>query len=233
MQSTNITEVEFQLHTKVWANAMDTLLSTAIQLYKEKPTLRQFILDDLSIATLDIMPEKLHNADMGIFVADSTKENEVFSNLKSLSTFLANSDKARFSDLIKLFKATSVQELEQQVEETERTMQEEAAQAAQQQQAQFEAQLQADQARIEDEQAHEKELALIDRETKITLKEIDSFKFQQDQDINNNRVPDQLEIEKLRVQASLKKEELQLKREEMESKERIENKKVSSKAPSK
>jgi hypothetical protein len=84
---------------------------------------------------------------------------------------------------------------------TQEAMQQQQAQqeaAAQMQQQQLEAQRQMAIEDREDKQAHEKELKIMEHENKIILKEIDSFKFQRDQDVNNNNVPDQLEIERLR-----------------------------------
>ena len=71
-----------------------------------------------------------------------------------------------------------------------------------------------------------------DNRTKVEVAEINSFKGQMDQDSNDNGVPDQLEIEKLRAQVNfndkkvdLENRKLDIKEKEVQSKETMEDKK--------
>jgi hypothetical protein len=50
----------------------------------------------------------------------------------------------------------------------------------------------------------------MDNQTKITVAEIGSFKFNEDQDSNDNGIPDQLEIEKLRMSSKHNERKLSL-----------------------
>ena len=48
----------------------------------------------------------------------------------------------------------------------------------------------------EDEQAHEKELALLKAETELAKAQMESERFAKAQDVNNNEIPDTLEVAK-------------------------------------
>jgi hypothetical protein len=77
----------------------------------------------------------------------------------------------------------------------------------------------------EQKRATEMEIARLESDTKIKVAEIGSFSRQMDQDVNDNNVPDQLEIEKLRVNTALKERELDIKEKELEIKKKaIQNK---------
>jgi uncharacterized membrane protein YhiD involved in acid resistance len=115
----------------------------------------------------------------------------MFDALKGMADGLLNTNRATFSDLIKMYNASSAQELQNLIEESEKRSKE---QEQQLQQQQIEANQQLQQA----QQAFELEKQQRDIDKDILIAEISSFRFQQDQDSNDNQVPDQLEIERLR-----------------------------------
>lgn len=160
-------------------------------------------MDDLSIATLQFTPDSLTNASFGVFVTDSPKEQYIFDTLQALGQSLIQNDKAKFSDIIKLLEATSTEQLKRQIIQSEKESQ-------QSEQQQFEAQLQAQQQAQLAEQEFQLEFQSREHENKILLAEIDSFKFQRDQDVNDNLVPDQLEVTKFQTDALLKSRKLDL-----------------------
>ena len=74
-----------------------------------------------------------------------------------------------------------------------------------------------------------------DNKTKVAVAEINSFRNQMDQDINNNRIPDQLEIARLKDEAQrtdakldIERDKVNVKKEEIKSKEKIEKEKIKS-----
>lgn len=115
-------------------------------------------------------------------------------------------DKAKLSDMIKMFNASSSKELEGYIIQSEKQA-EQALQQQMQQQQQAQMELQ--------QQAQDFELQKIQMEIdgKIAVAEINSFAKQMDQDINDNSVPDQLEIEKLREDVKFKTAKLKLEEE--------------------
>src|SRR5690606_16136375 len=115
-----VTEVYFQAHNKLWEEVLNSLVNTAQICYKGKSITKQFILDDLSLATLTLTPDSLSNASFGVFVTDSPKEQFIFDTLQGLSQALLQNDKAKFSDIIKMLEATSTEQLKQQIIQSEK-----------------------------------------------------------------------------------------------------------------
>lgn len=201
--SSTITQVYFQVHDKLWEKVLSNFSTILIECYKGRQATKQFVLDDLSIETLNISPETFNNSQFGIFVSNSPKDDYVFKSLEALAQPLLQNDKAKFSDIVKMLRTDSTEELESYIIQSEAK----AEQAlAQQQQAQIESnhQLQEAQHQFElEKQANE--LA-----AKIHIAEIDSFKLQQNQDVDQNNIPDQFEIGKWEEEAKLKRDKLTL-----------------------
>lgn len=188
-----VTEPYFAAHETVWEHILTSLVECARLTWKGRKIYKQFVLDDFSIATLELSPDELENAQIGVFIKSSYEENRVFKTLEQLAQALIQNDKINAKHLVKMLKATSVEELEEQMEFAQQEQQQMQAQQAQQQ---IEGQKQIQQ----EQQAFELEKQARDHANKIRLAEIDVFKFQEGLDANNNGVPDPLEIEKLKLQ---------------------------------
>ena len=92
----------------------------------------------------------------------------------------------------------------------------------QQQKSAEESQMKMEQLRKETEEAKiQQEYYKIDKdsETKITVAEINSFKNQMDQDSNDNGIPDQLEIEKLKIQVHHNQQKMDLENRKLDAAE--------------
>jgi len=159
MQSSTITEAAYFFpHFKVWERVLNALVNVTQSCWKNKSILKQFVLDDLSIQALKLSPDELKNADFGVFISNSSRDNEVFENLRGLAQPLLQNDKAKFTDIIRLLKSESIGELESQIEQSEKSS---IQQQMQEIQAQQEAQREATQAQVQLQQAeweHEKDL---------------------------------------------------------------------------
>lgn len=213
--SAAVMEIYFSTHDKLWEQILSSFVQTTTSCYKYKGTIKQFMLDDMSLQTIKISPDDFLNSDFGIFVTNSAKEEYLYETLKSLGQALVQNDKAKFSDMIRLLKSSSVEELERQIVASEK-------QFTQEQMAQQEQQLQAQAQMQQAQQEFELEMQRRDHENKIKIAEIDSFKFQMDQDVDDDGTPDQFEIEKFKIEAGLKGKKLQL--EEVKLKEGIRQK---------
>jgi hypothetical protein len=219
-----ITEPYSYLHDKNWEQILSSLLQAAQVAYKGKHVVKQYVLDDLSVSTIEISPDELADSDLGIFISNSYKDEMTFQKLEGLAQALVQNDRAKFSDLIKMLNSSSAQELESHIIQSEQK-------AEQQAQQQFEAQMQAQQAEREDENFNKER----DREVKVQVAEIQAFSRQMDLDSDDNNIPDHLEIEKFKTDASLKTRKLDL--EEFKAKNQIRQKdeelKIKRKAPAK
>lgn len=221
--SSTITEVYFQIHDKLWEKVLSNFSSILVECYKGKKITKQFVLDDLSIETLNITPETFNNSQFGIFVSNSPKDDYVFKSLANLAQPLLQNDKAKFSDIVKMLRTDSTEELESYIVESEAA----SIRAAQeQQQAQMQANQQMQQAQHDFEllkQANE-------LDAKILIAEIDSFKFQKDQDVNDNNVPDQFELDKWREDLKIKRDKLTLEEKKLKHQKEVDEQQLKIKA---
>lgn len=204
-----ITEIYFQGHNKLWEKALTSLIAATQQAWKGKSVVKQYVLDDMSLATLEMGSDGLQDCELGVFIADSGKEHEMFQALKGMADGLLNTNRATFSDLISLFEASTLAELKTEIQTSEKAANDREAQAQQSQQQSAEAMQQA-------QQAYEMEKQAREFEHEILIHQIDSYKFQKDQDSNDNGVPDPLEILKLRQEAGFKDRKLNLEEKKLE-----------------
>lgn len=200
-QSSTITELYFYAHEKLWEQALTSLIQVAQIAYKDNPAVLQYILDDLSIETLVITPEHLTNADMGVFVGNSLKEEMVFKAIQDMAMTMANAGKVKVSDLIKMLKSDSVEQLERDLKLSEQQIEQLQAQQGQ-------AETQAQQA----QQQHEWDMQTRELENKVQLAQIDSLKFVNDNDIDDNKIPDSLEVAKFIHQVNVDEKKLEIER---------------------
>lgn len=197
VQSNTLTEaVYFAPHYSSWRRILNFLLQCGVESFRGKDLTKQYVLDDLTIATLELTEDSLLEADFGVYISNYSRDNEIFSTLKELSHSFIQNDKATMSDIIKLIKATSSQELENSIvqSETDRIQREQESQKAQIQ-AQEE-QLKAQIAENDKDRKLKMDIEILKAQTTLESKKIDSFKFQQDQDKDKDGIPDQFELEK-------------------------------------
>lgn len=229
VQSATITEaVYFAIHYKIWERAMNFGLQCTVDKIKagKADFVRQYTLDDLTLASIQVTPEDVQEIEYGVFVSNFTRDNEVFETLKQLAHSFIQNDKASMADIIKIIKANSTQELEEQIRISEQERMEQQSQQSQQQSKFQEEQLRVQLDENEKERDLKRELAMLAAETTLKGKEIDSFKFQDEQDSNSNSIPDQLEIEKLKHQVKLDKDKLSFEKDKLKTQERIEKAKI-------
>lgn len=214
-----ITEIYFHLHNKLWEKCLTSLLQVARTTWKGKSIIKQFVLDDSSLATLELSEDDLLDCDLGIFVTDSGREHEMFQALKGISDGLLNTNRATFSDLITLYEATSAAELKTAIKISEENFQK-------QQNEQAQAELQAQAEAQQSQQEFELEKQAREFEHEVLIANIESFKFQKDNDIDNNGVPDALEVGKWIEETKLKREKLSLERKQFDHQKEMDRENV-------
>lgn len=206
-QSSHITEIFFYLHSKHWEKVMSSLVQVCQHAWKGKSMVKQYVLDDLSRHTLKIAGDELNNADFGIYVSNSIRDAELIDTLKQMALPILQNE-GKITDIIKIFKSLSSAELEREFEQQERDRERRQQQA---QQSEQQAQQQAIEAQKEMQErlfAHELQKEDIETQRVLMKAEIDVFKFQKDLDMNNDGIPDPLQIEKLRSDAEFKTKKL-------------------------
>ena len=124
VQSAIITEAAyFYPHYLMWERVFRSLLHLTIQNWKGRKIAYKFVLDDLSASTLELSPTEFDDVSLGLFLSNAQKDNEAFNSIKSYMTALVQADRATFTDLVKLFKAKSIAELERLGTESEQRQQ--------------------------------------------------------------------------------------------------------------
>jgi hypothetical protein len=205
VQSSAITEYLFYVHNRTKRRVLSNLIEECKLCWMEgKKT--QYVMDDMTRKIINIDGEIFNSAEYGIFVNDSQKDQKVMSFIEANAQAAMQQGQASFDDIIDALNTDSIALAKSILTKGRERAQQEAMQMQQQQQQaemqaaqqQFEQQRQIATEDREDKQAHELEKERVKGEFMLRGKEIDSFKFAQDQDINNNNVPDQLEIERLR-----------------------------------
>ena len=220
--SSLITGIFFTVHDNLWQKILTHLVNVATDCYRDKKMVKQYVLDDMTLSTLELSEPDLQDAEFGVFISNSTKDNQLFESLRSTAPDLIRAGKASFSDMISLYDSKSVEELRNKIKVAEEI-------SLQTQQEQMQAQLQNNMEVEALKQEREDARKQLEVEGRIKVAEIQSFSRQMDQDINDNNVPDQLEIEKLRQNVRLKERELDIREKEVKIKEKASNVKASTK----
>lgn len=245
MQSSHITEPLFFQHNLLWEQVLQGLVDVAFTAYRDKieemsePVKLQYILDNMSIDTLMIDAD-LTLADIGIFIMDSQKDNEIFAKLEALAQPLLQNDKADFLDLIKMFKAVSSEDLEREIEQSIQRKDQIAAQQQEQLNAIEQEKIAVEREKMDREDINKQ----LDRDTKIQVATISALGFSEDKDADMSGVPDVIEQSKLALQQQdlqfkqmteaqkmaqekeLKAKELSLKEKELNARTKVEELKI-------
>jgi hypothetical protein len=212
-QSSAVTEaVYFQPHYNLWRGILTSLIECAQACWKDKSIVKQFALDDMAIETLELTPDELTNDSIGLFLSNSYEDANIFDTLKAMAQPLIQNDKAKMSDLIKIVKANSIQELEQYIKQSEKAAEQALNMQYEQQQKINQQQIQAQQAQIEDQQAHEKELKQMELDNAIRIKEMEMQANSQSDPLEEKRLAEEtrlaekkLEVEREKIQAQKNK----------------------------
>jgi len=239
-QSSHITEPWFFIHDEIKKKVLQACVECSKFAYGKSKKIH-YITDDLERISTQIDTEKFADSDYGVFVSNSTKEAKVFQKLEMLSSKALSSGAASFTDVIKMFNATSVAELSKEIRVSEEKKNQREQQAQEQQlqsaEAQQQKQLEIEFAKMDHESMENEK----DRRNKIDLEliksqENPSANLPSDLEIgkqgleeakaieqfDNDKQKLNIETERVRNEQSNKEREFALKEKEINSKERIE-----------
>lgn len=80
---------------------------------------KQYVLDDLELGVLDLNREHLQNSTFQVYISNTQRDNEAFMQVRNYMLALIQNDKASFSDLVSIYKARSIGELERMAKKAE------------------------------------------------------------------------------------------------------------------
>lgn len=246
-QSSYITEKYFAVHDHVKRRVLEAMLDVAKIAWRGSQKKIQYVTNDLSTLFLSVDGDDFDSAEYGLYISNSIKDNQALDSLKQLSQVGLQNDKLNFSQIMDIMLTDSVASTRRKIEQFE-------AEAEQRRQQEFDMQQKIQQENI----AAQKEMKQAEmdlkkyeidanNETRIQTAEINAFMRQEDIDIDNDGIPDPIEVGKLALEErradserydkehekiqktkehndnkSIKEKELKLKEKEINSKEKIE-----------
>lgn len=250
VQSSHITEHLFDKHNEVKRRCMQTLLEVSKTAWMEGCKKLAYIADDMTRVFFEVDGNKFNDAEYGVFVTNTIRENQILETVKQLAQQALSSQQITLMDVVSVLQANSAAEAKKVLAESidrQAQMMQEQSQMQQEQQMQLQQQMLEDKERDREMKKYE-----IDENnrTKIEVATLSAMGWDKGEDIDNNGVPDILEIEKFKHEAqkaaielglkdkeigmqanenekqrqherSMKDKDVQLKREEMQSKEKI------------
>jgi hypothetical protein len=240
VNSSYIIESYFHVHNDIKKRVLNQYLMVAKYAYQNGATIHS-ITSDFRRMTIDIDGEKFNDSDYNVFVTNSSQEKFIKDEIKGLASIALQQDKANLSDMIRIIKSTSTTEIEKAIIKGEESKIQRDQQRFEQEQENIQ---QMEQQRIEFEQSkidNDNMNKQLDRENELRKAMITATGFNEDKDMDNDGVPDIVEMTKLQlsqsnqVMANMNKskelshkqseneKDRQLKREEIKSKEKIED----------
>ena len=230
VQSAHITEPWFWLHNQCKKRVLSMLLDTAKYAWKDSKEYLNYILDDATRAYLQL-DKNFSYEDFDIFVSDSTKDNQVIEQLRSLIQ-PAMQNGASLLDAAEILTMDNLSMIKNKLQDIENNRLEQ-QQAMQQQEAQQQQQLIEMQNQVKEEELMLKEAELdlekykIDQDnaTKITVAQLNAYRYTEDTDQNSNGIPDIMEIGKQEIERQKAVSDAQAKQMDLANKARAEENK--------
>jgi hypothetical protein len=239
-QSSLVTEDLFRMHNLTKLDVCEAILEVAKDVYKDNSKVLQYVTDDMQTVLFQLDGMEFNNADYGVFVTDDNKDMEVFEAMKNHMKFALQNDQMAFHQIADIYTTESVAEIRATLSKYYEDKQQQMAQQ-QQQVSQIEQQKIAAQQQMHQEDMQLKQyISDSTNETKIQVAQIATYNRQMDLDVNENLIPDPLEIgaqalkqreldsksfiERMKLEADkvTKAKELNIKEKEIASKEKIE-----------
>lgn len=206
-QSSFITEKWFEIHNNTKKRVYEALIEVAKDAWRGKSKKLQYIMDDMATVFADIDGNEFDNAEYGVFLSNSSKDNEALQTLRSLTQTGLTTDKLSLSHVVDIMMSDSITETknklldyeakrEQQVQEEQKIRQEEIQAQKEQLAAQLAASTMMEQQKI-DLKKYEIDS---NNETRIQVAEIQVYSRQMELDQNANGIPDPLEVGRLALE---------------------------------
>jgi hypothetical protein len=141
-QSSHITEKWFFIHDWTKIRVLEALLETAKYAWRHHKEKRQYAMDDMTMAILDLDGEAFATAEYGVVVSNSSRDAELMAALKSLAQAGLQNDKLSFADIMTIYMSDSISTTRRKIQGAEEQRGQQAQQAQQQEQEAMAAQLQ-------------------------------------------------------------------------------------------
>lgn len=228
IQSSFQTNDIYNIHNKVVENLLNVMVNVTRVAFKDNQPIKSYVLDDMSIAELDLDWEMLDRSEIGIKIRNSSKDFENIQNIKQLLQPMVQNGLISVSEIIRMMWAENGAEILNIAENAEEKMQQKQQEAQAQQQEMLAAQAQQQQ---ELEQLRQQfELLKQGREHEMRIAEatIESTRFAQQHDIDQNNENDRLQLEAMKQEHDLEKMKLEhnLKMQQLKQQDKLETRRL-------
>ena len=119
-QSSHITEKWYEIHNHTKVRVLQTLLDVAKDVYKGKTKKFQYVTDNLATMTFNLIGDKFGYSGYGVFVSNSTQDLQALEALKSLTQASLQNDKMSISDVISIYNSSSLSDIRNKIEQSEK-----------------------------------------------------------------------------------------------------------------
>jgi len=223
VQSSNITEHLFFTHNEVKRRVLTNLLEVSKMAWMEGKK-AQYVLDDMTRTFFSIEPAEYAEANYGIFISNSSKDEQILKTMQGLAQQALQSGSVTFKDVAEILQSTSIVDITTKLEVASEQAHQRAMQIEQEKTKQVEMQLQDKQA----DRDVEIENNIRDNETKLIIASASNDEGVEDNtaEVNNkfliekeknqltrekNTMAHQIDKEKLKIDEKAKQEELKIK----------------------
>lgn len=239
IQSSNITKKWFALHDDLRKRALRILVETAKIAWRNKSFVKEFVLDYGTREFIKFNYNDYKMASYGVDVVDTSKEFGAMQAIRQLSTAIIQNG-GTLSMVATLYRIDNLGELQRKIQEFEEQIQQSKSKEMEQMQLIEQQKLKQKEMEIQiqlEEKEKDRQLELakarINSETQIAIANIKNYANNSTVDINDNNIPDTLELSKLteskidrEIKSYLKEKEIKLKEKQVNEKISIEKEKL-------
>ena len=228
VQSSHITEKWFSIHNWTKQRVLESLIEVAKDVWSEGSKKFQYVADDMASVFFTLDGSEFINSEYGVFVTNSSRDQQALNDLKQLTQAGLQNDKVTFSDIIDIYLNDSLADVKNKIKQSESEKKQaeqerfEVEQKYLQEQTAQKIQLEEDKIVREDINKEK------DRQNKIDVAIIQAHSKLETMDKNRNQIPDILEgnkIEEIKKKLDLEGEKIKNKKEFDNKKQELNEKK--------
>lgn len=222
-QTSDILDPYFQAHEMFKKRCFNALLTACKIAYSmNPPEFLNYITDDMGQEMFKLDIDLLENSTYGLYVQDNSKFDQIRENLQALAHAAMQSESIPYSAIIKLQRMDDMQEAEEHILAAEEQQQQRNQRAATQEHknAMELAEKQLKDAMALSDHNTMNEIKVVNAKGEIDLQKqaMLSLGFNENKDVDNDGVPDILEILRSGKDAEIKARELDIKQQEVDIK---------------
>lgn len=235
VQSSYQTEDIYSTHNKVVENLLNYMLKVTRVAFKDNEFARTYILDDMSVAELEMDWQLLNPAELAVKVRNSTDDYNNIMNVKNVAQAMVQNGLITMPELIRLMWANNGAEILNIAERAEMNAEKRRMEEVTNQQKLMEQQAAIQRQLTQMQQDWEREKMSKEAYKDIILAEINSTRYAQQLDINKNQINDNAErdVRKLQHEAIQNEKDRALDMKKHEDEMRLKDKEIRIKASKK